>query len=127
MGEFGEYIQKKRIESKLTLMVAANILGISFSYLSDMEKGRKLPPNSTKEEHKELLKKMRDCFQLTEEEYNELLEFADKELMNKGHLSNDITEYLTENPLATIALRKATNQNLSEEDWKKFIDRMDKK
>ena len=126
MGEFGDFINQKRRENKYTLMNAAKILGISFSYLSDIEQGRKLPPNSTKKEHKELLKKMKDCFKLTDKEYDKLLELADKELVDKGHLSNDITEYMSETPFATMALRKATNKKLSDKDWKKIIEGMDK-
>ena len=36
MGEFGKFIKDKRIEKRLTLITAANLLGISFSYLSDI-------------------------------------------------------------------------------------------
>ena len=127
MGDFGKFIKNKRLEKRLTLIEAAKMLGISFSYLSDIENGKKLPPNSLNEEHKELMKKIKDSFEMTDEEYEQLEKLADIELVDKGHLANEINQYMIENPMATIALRKATKKNLSEEDWKKIIKDMDKK
>ena len=127
MGEFGKFIRNKRIEKRLTLIAAAKILGISFSYLSDIENGHKLPPNSLNDDHKGLMKKFRECFEMTDDEYDQLLKLADKELVDKGHLANEVNQYMIENPLATVALRKATKKNLSEKDWKKIIKEMDKK
>ena len=127
MGEFGKYIKNKRIEKRYTLIAAAKLLGISFSYLSDIENGKKLPPNSLDDNHKELMKKIKKHLELSEEEYEELVKLADKELMDRGHLANEINQYMIENPIATVALRKATKKNLSEDAWKKIIEEMDKK
>lgn len=127
MGEFGKYIKNKRIEKRYTLIAAAKLLGISFSYLSDIENGKKLPPNSLDDNHKELMQKIKKHLELSEEEYEELVKLADKELMDRGHLANEINQYMIENPIATVALRKATKKNLSEDAWKKIIEEMDKK
>ena len=127
MGEFGKYIKNKRIEKRYTLIAAAKLLGISFSYLSDIENGKKLPPNSLDDNHKELMQKIKKHLELSEDEYEELVKLADKELMDRGHLANEINQYMIENPIATVALRKATKKNLSEDAWKKIIEEMDKK
>ncbi len=127
MGEFGKYIKNKRIEKRYTLIAAAKLLGISFSYLSDIENGKKLPPNSLDDNHKELMQKIKKHLELSEEEYEELVKLADKELIDRGHLANEINQYMIENPIATVALRKATKKNLSEDAWKKIIEEMDKK
>lgn len=125
MGSFGKILEEKRKKLGLTLMEAAKKLDISFSYLSDMEKGRKLPPNSTKESHRDLLRKIKEEYQMTDTEYEELLKTSDQELIDKGHISNDISEYMSDNPLATIALRKAVNKSLSENDWKDIIRKIE--
>ena len=125
METFGEFIHKKRKERSLTLMEVAGKLNISFTYLADLEKGNKLPPNSTKEERKETISKFKEALDLTEEEYQKLIELADQELVERGHISNDMSEYMSENPMATIAMRRAKNKNITNEDWKKIIDHIE--
>lgn len=127
MGEFGKILEHQRKKLNLTLMEAAKKLDISFSYLCDMEKGRKLPPNSTKETHRDLLQKIKEEYQMADNEYEELLKASDQELIDKGHISNDISEYMSDNPLATIALRKAVNKSLSETDWKEIIKKIEER
>lgn len=127
MGDFGDFIKNKRRELELTLADVSDKLNISFSYLSDMEQGKKLPPNSDKESHKELMKKIKDVYELSEEEYEKMQDYADRELMEKGHLQNDVKDYVMETPAAITALRKATRQNLSNSDWQEIIKKMEKK
>lgn len=125
MKTFGEFIKEKRKEKQLTLMEVAEKLKISFTYLSDLEKGRKLPPNSTKEERKETLAKFKEALELSEEEYQELIELADKRLIEKGHISNDMSQYMAETPMATIAMRRAKDKNITNEEWEKIISQID--
>ena len=94
MGEFGKFIKKKRMEKRLTLMAAAELLGISFSYLSDMENGKKLPPNSINDEHKQLMKKFKEKLEMSDDEYEEFDRLADKELVERGHIANEINKYM---------------------------------
>ena len=92
-----------------------------------MENGKKLPPNSLNDEHKQLMKRFKECLEMSDDEYEHLEQLADKELVDKGHISNEINQYMIETPIATVALRKATKKNLSAEVWKKIIKEMDKK
>ena len=47
-NKFGIYITEKRIEKEIGLREMADILDISPSYFSDIEKGRRNPPNLSK-------------------------------------------------------------------------------
>lgn len=48
MNEFGEFIRNKRLSEGLTLKAVANRIGISMSYLSDIERGNRNPINGIK-------------------------------------------------------------------------------
>lgn len=126
MGEFGNFISKKRKEKEISLRTMAKDLNISVSYLSDLEQGNKLPPNSTKDNYKDLMMLIMDYLELNDEEKNNCQLFADNDLVKKGYVSNDITNYMGQTPLANVALRKAKDLNYSDEDWKKIIEKIEK-
>lgn len=126
MGDFGNYISKKRKEKEISLRTMAKDLNISVSYLSDLEQGNKLPPNSTKDNYKDLLMLIMDYLELSDEEKSKCQLFADNDLVKKGYVSNDITNYMGQTPLANVALRKAKDLNYSDDDWKKIIEEIDK-
>ena len=69
---------------------------------------------------------MATYLELSEDEREKLVMLADKDLIDRGHMSNDITSYIGQTPLASVALRKAKESNLTDEDWKKIINNMDK-
>lgn len=127
MGEFGNYISTKRKQKGISLRVMAKDLNISVSYLSDLEQGNKMPPNSSNEKYKNLIINIMDYLNMDDNDRQTCLNYADKDLIKKGHISNDITNYMENNPLASIALRKAKNLNYSDDDWKKIIEELDKK
>ena len=45
-GEFGAFIAQKRLEKDVKLKPIADKLGVSVTYLSDIIKGRRNPPDS---------------------------------------------------------------------------------
>lgn len=45
MNEFGETLKQARIEAKKTLRETGAFVGLSIGYLSDIEQGRKNPPD----------------------------------------------------------------------------------
>lgn len=126
MGEFGNFISKKRKEKEISLRTMAKDLNISVSYLSDLEQGNKLPPNSTKDNYKDLMMLIMDYLELSDEEKSNCQLFADNDLVKKGYVSNDITNYMGQTPLANVALRKAKDLNYSDDDWKKIIEKIEK-
>ena len=43
-NNFGDFLQKKRMEKRITLRKMAELLGITAPYLTDIEKDRRNPP-----------------------------------------------------------------------------------
>ena len=110
---FGEYIKKKRQEKGITLRGLADRLGIAPSYMSDIEKGKRNAPNQ------ETLNKMIDVLELTNDESNELLDLA---ATSKDTIAQDLTEYVSTNPNVRVALRRAKDLKLGDDEWIKIID-----
>lgn len=127
MGEFGIFISNKRKEKGISLRMMAKDLNISISYLSDLEQGNKMPPNSSNEKYRDLIINIIDYLNMTDADKDKCLNFADNDLAKKGHISNDITDYIGQTPLASVALRKAKDLNYSDDDWKKILDNFNKK
>ena len=113
MGEFGKYISNKRKEKGISLRTMAKDLDISISYLSDLEQGNKMPPNSSKDKYKDLIMGIMEYLEMNDEDKQICLNYADNDLIKKGYVSNDITNYLEQTPLASVALRKAKDLNYS--------------
>ena len=111
MGEFGDYVSKKRKEKNISLRTMAKDLNISVSYLSDLEQGNKLPPNSAKDKYKDLILIIMDYLDFNDEDKKKCQSYADNDLVKKGYVSNDITNYMGQTPLASVALRKAKDLN----------------
>lgn len=115
MGEFGDYISKKRQELGMTLRGFAKDLGVSPSYISDIEKGNREP------NEKKLLDSLVRVLNLTQAEAEKLYDMA---AAQKNELAQDVSEYVSENNFAKVALRTAKELNATEEDWKDFIDKL---
>ena len=94
---FGDYISQKRKEKDFTLRELANKLNISFTYLSDVEKGR------AKAFKQETLKKIIEVLQLNKDESDELNDLAGE---SQDTVAPDIAEYLKNHPEAVVAFRK---------------------
>lgn len=126
MGDFGNFISTKRKENGISLRTMAKDLNISISYLSDLEQGNKMPPNSSNEKYRDLITNIISYLKMNDTDKEMCLNFADNDLIKKGHISNDITNYMEQTPLASVALRKAKDLNYSDDDWKKIIDNFNK-
>lgn len=127
MGEFGKYISDKRKEKGISLRTMAKDLDISISYLSDLEQGNKMPPNSSKDKYKDLIMGIMEYLEMNDEDKQTCLKYADNDLIKKGYVSNDITNYMEQTPLASVALRKAKDLNFSNDDWEKIINELNNK
>ena len=127
MNKFGEYLKEKRMEKGLSTRNMANELQVSVSYISELESGKKMPPNSKEEKYNNLIEKIGECLSLTKEESEKLRNLADSDLGAKGYLSNDMTDYIENVPLAMAALRKAKDAHLTESEWNEIIKKIDNK
>ena len=118
-GEFGAYIAQKRIEKDVKLKPIAEKLGVSVTYLSDIIKGRRNPPDI------EGLELLANALNLNEEERNVMFDLAGRE---RNQVSPDLPEYIMDEniPTARVALRRARNSNLGDDFWQEvnqIIDR----
>lgn len=115
---FGEFVKEKRQKVGITLRRFADILGIAPSYASDIEKSKRNAPTA------DILNKMIEVFELNEEEKSKMFDLA---AQSKEAVAPDLKEYLCENDIVRVALRKAKNLNYGNSEWKKIIDEMNKK
>lgn len=122
-GEFGAFLAQKRLEKDVKLRPLAEKLGVSVTYLSDIIKGRRNPPE------KDGLEILAQCLNLTQEERDEMFDLAGKE---RNQVSPDLPEYIMDAaiPSARVALRRAKDANLGDDFWQevnKLIDKKDAK
>jgi transcriptional regulator with XRE-family HTH domain len=115
---FGKFIEERRKGLGLTLRGFAAELDIAPAYMSDIEKGRRYPPDKKLNEIAQILK-------LNETEKNSMLDLA--AMAKTKTVSSDLPEYIMEKDLARVALRRARDGKLSDEGWQEVIDLIDKK
>lgn len=113
--EFGEFIKTKRQELGITLRSFADELNIAPSYASDIEKGKRNAPTQ------DILENMCCILKLNDESRNQLFDLAAN---SKNEIAQDITNYVSKNQNVRVALRRAKELNLGEEEWLKIIDEM---
>lgn len=121
-SEFGFFIAQKRLEKDVKLKPIAEKLGVSVTYLSDIIKGRRNPPDI------EGLEALANILNLNDEERNEMLDLAGSA---RNQISPDLPEYIMDEniPNARIALRKAKSYGLGDDFWQevnKIIDQREK-
>ena len=115
---FGKFIEEKRKALGLTLRGFAAELDIAPAYMSDIEKGRRYPPDKKLDDIAKILK-------LNETEKNSMLDLA--AMAKTKTVSSDLPEYIMEKDLARVALRRARDGKLADEGWQEVIDLIDKK
>lgn len=112
MSDFGDFISKRRLELNMTLRGFAKELGVSAPYLSDIEKGNREP------NEKKLLDSLVRGLKLNSEEAIKLFDMA---AAQKKELAKDVSDYVTENEMAKVALRTAKAKGATKADWEQFI------
>ena len=119
-GDFGAFIARKRIEKDVKLKPIAEKLGVSVTYLSDIIKGRRNPPD------KDGLDALAAALQLDDVERDEMFDLAGRE---RRQVSPDLPDYIMDGnlPSARVALRRARNQNLGEDFWQEVNKIIDKR
>ena len=115
--EFGQFIIKQRMLRNVTCQQLAKRIGISTAYLSQLERGIRINPDS------QLLLKIAHVLNLSVEDSNTLFDLYAEV---SGHLPPDITDYLNGNQVVQQFLRQARDANATEEDWKCFIEQLKK-
>ena len=114
---FGTFIKEKRLEKGINLRKLAELLVLAPAYISDIENGNRNSPSPDK------MEKLVEILGLNEEERNEMYDLAAKDRDNT--VAPDISQYVKSNDLVRVALRKARNLNLGEQEWLKIIENME--
>lgn len=113
---FGQFIRQRREELGKTVRGFAAELDITPAYLSDIEKGNRYAPKNYLDKLKEVLKISEDDEQ----------EFEDLASVSRGSSFEDINCYLGKTRMARVALRRARDSQISDDEWEKFIKDIDK-
>ena len=114
---FGEFVKQRREALGKTIRAFAAEVKMSPAYLCDIENGNRNSPSPDK------MEKLVEVLGLNEEERNEMYDLAAKDRDNT--VAPDISQYVKSNDLVRVALRKARNLNLGEQEWLKIIENME--
>lgn len=124
-GEFGAFIDAKRrgraSDGKdIMLKDIADAMDKTATYLSDIVKGRRNPPEM------DLLEKIAAVLHLNDEEKAEMFDLAGRD---RNEVSPDLPEYIMDEdlPHARTALRKAKEKGMGDDFWKKVYESIDDK
>lgn len=115
---FGEFLQKKREEKKITLRKLADMLGFSAPFLSDVEKDRRNPPEYDK------LTQIVEILDLNESEQELMFNLAGK---RRNTVAPDLPDYIMERDYVSSALRTARDLDASEAEWLAFVEDLKKR
>jgi len=97
----------------------ATAMGTTATYLSDIVKGRRNPPEM------KMLNKIAEVLHLSSQETKELYDLAGRE---RNEAAPDLPDYLMDKeiPHVRAALRRASEKNLGDDFWKKVFDDINK-
>ncbi len=122
-GEFGKFIDEKRRGrapggSNILLKDIAAAMGVTATYLSDIVKGRRNPPDV------ETLRKIAIVLNLDSEEKALMYDLAGRE---RNEAAPDLPEYLMSEdiPHVRAALRRASDKKLGDDFWKRVFDQIE--
>ena len=110
---FGAFIKQRREDLGISLRTLAKDLDVSSVYIFDIETGNKYAPSN-----EEFLTKLFRNLNITPSEEEDL------RIMIKINRKDGIDDYLIKQPLAKVALRLAENADVSDDEWKEFIFRL---
>lgn len=112
---FGEFLQRKREERKITLRKMAEQLGFSAPFLSDVEKDRRNPPDLNK------LEQIASILGLDSEEKQTMFNLAGKK---RESVAPDLPDYIMQRDYVAAALRTARDLDAGEEEWLRFVEEL---
>jgi L-glutamine-phosphate cytidylyltransferase len=111
---FGTYIRELRIKNEIGQRELANKLGIAPSYLNDIEKNKRAAPKNN------IIKKISLILKANLDLLNDLAGSS------KKTLPPDIIDYVENNPKIISLIRSVKNNNLSEDDFDKIEQSINK-
>lgn len=119
---FGIYLYQKRQEKQISLRELASKIGVSHTYLYNIEKGHKAPPNDL------VLIKLADVLCLNYAERKLWFDIAAKDNQQRNntnvHIPVDILIYLSDRESACEVIRKADELDYSDEFWTELLKKL---
>ena len=114
---YGQFLRAKRIADsrELTLRHIADVLGVSVSFVSDVEQGRRKPYDEEK------TRKLVEFLGLTEEDVALMYDLASRENSKIPRDLDDIMMYSEAGEMARFALRMTKKGVIGDDDWRQFI------
>lgn len=114
---YGQFLRSKRVSDNrgLTLKDVAEELGVSVSFASDVEQGRRKPYDEEKTE------KLIGFLKFTEGDCAMMYDLAAKETSQIPRDLEDIMMYTKAGEMMRYALRLTKKGIATEDDWKRFI------
>ena len=112
---FGDFLQRKRTEKKITIRKMAEMLGITAPYLNDIEKDRRNPPEMEK------LELISRILMLSDEDKTTMFDLAGKK---RNSVAPDLPDYIMERDYVAAALRTARDLDAGEAEWLKFVEEL---
>lgn len=123
INQFGEFVTARRKAKEISLRKMAELVDLSPAYWSDIEKGRRNPPNINK------IEEIAELLGLSQEEKDMMIDMASED---RDEIPMDLPEYIKESNLARTALRKARKMDevegkteVTERAWREFIRALD--
>lgn len=110
---FGSFLEGHRKAQGLTMRGFADTIGVTASYLSDIEKGRRAAPDGKLEDIAKALR-------LTRSKRGRMYDLA--ALTHENQVSTDLSGYIMQTDMARVALRRAKEHDLSDQQWRSIID-----
>lgn len=110
---FGDFLRKKRKEKGFTVIEFARMLKTQPSHLTEIENGRRLPPDN------DILYRLADTLELDEEERKRLFDLAGVE---RGKAPKDCCDYIASRPYTWEAIRVAIETKAGENEWREVTD-----
>lgn len=109
MNEFGDALKKARVAVKKPLREVAQYIGVSIGYVSDIEQGRKGPPEL------ETVRKLQEFLRVKN---NELVALASD---LRARRPSEIVQHIQNRPRLSVLLARA--KNLSDAELEKLIEK----
>ena len=114
---YGRFLRSKRLadDRELTLKEVAEALGVSITFVSDVEHGRRLPYDEIKTQ------KLIKFLHLSEEDVATMYDLAAREDSRIPRDLDEIMMYSDSGEMARFALRMTKKGVINENDWSRFI------
>ncbi len=129
MSRLGDYLKNLRKQRGYSLREAEKYLGVSRTFICDLENGAPFPSGNKKGERTNLVQKYIEVYGLDLKQAEEFKLLIDESLLGKAsnNISADVVDYLKSNQVVQQVLRKAIEADLSEEEWKRFLEGIENK